>query len=114
MAYSEDFRRRAIEYIDEGHTYDELYEAFKIYPSRISEWRKLLNKTGELKPQYRETRSSKIDMKQLEQVLERKPDAYLSELAAIFGCTEQAIFYALKRLKITNKKNSIHTPKNQQ
>jgi transposase len=53
-------------------------------------------------------------MKQLEQALERKPDAYLSELAAIFGCTEQAIFYALKRLKITGKKNSIHTPRNQQ
>jgi transposase len=100
--------------MDEGHTYDELYEAFKIYPARISEWRKLLRETGGLKPKYRETRSIKRDMKQLEQALERKPDAYLSELAAIFGCTEQAIFYALKRLKITSKKNSIHTPKSPQ
>lgn len=114
MAYSEDFRKRAIEYMDEGHTYEELYEAFKIYPSRVSEWRKLLKETGGLKPQYRETRSSKIDMRKLEQALERKPDAYLSELGAIFGCTEQAIFYALKRLKVTVKKNNIHTPKNQQ
>ena len=113
MAYSEDYRKRALEYMDEGHTYEELYEAFKIYPSRISQWRKLQEKTGGLKPQYRETRSGKIDMKRLEQELERKPDAYLSELAAIFGCTDQAIFYALKRLKITVKKNSIHTPKNQ-
>jgi transposase len=113
MAYSEDFRKRALEYMDEGHTYDELYEAFKIYPSRISQWRKLQKETGGLKPQYRETRSSKIDMKKLEQALERKPDAHLSELAAIFDCTGQAIFYALKRMKVTVKKNSIHTPKNQ-
>jgi transposase len=104
MAYSEDFRKRAIEYMDEGHTSAELYEAFRLYPSRISEWRKLLKETGELKPRYRETRSSKIDMKKLEQELERNPDAYLHELAAIFGCTEQAIFYALKRIKITVKK----------
>jgi transposase len=114
MAYSEDFRRRAIEYIEEGHTYEELYDAFKIYPSRITEWRKLLKETGGLKPQYRETRSSKIDMKELEEALERKPDAYLSELASLFGCTEQAIHYALKRMKITVKKNNIHTRKNQQ
>ena len=29
MAYSKDFRERAIAYKDEGHTYEELYEAFK-------------------------------------------------------------------------------------
>ena len=114
MAYSEDFRKRALEYMDEGHTYDELYEAFKIYPSRISAWRKLQKETGGLKPQYRETRSSKIDMEKLKQALERKPDAYLSELAALFGCSDQAIFYALKRLKVTVKKNSIHTTKSRQ
>jgi transposase len=114
MAYSEDFRKRALEYMNEGHTYEELYEAFKIYPSRIAKWRKLLNNTGLLKPQYRETRSRKIDLKELEQALERKPDAYLSELAAQFNCTEQAIFYALQRLKVTVKKNNTHTPKNPQ
>jgi transposase len=111
MAYSKDYRERAIAYLDEGHTYEELYETFKVYPSRIAEWRKLLNETGDLKPQYRKTRSRKIDLEKLEQALERKPDAYLSELAAQFNCTEQAIHYALKRLKTTVKKNSIHTPK---
>ena len=42
MAYSEDFRRRALEYMDAGHTYKALYEAFKIYPSAIASWRKTL------------------------------------------------------------------------
>ena len=109
MAYSIDFREKAIEYMDKGHTKEELYEAFGIYPSRITEWRKLLRETGELNPQYRKTRSRKINLKELEQALERKPDATLAELAEPFGCTEQAVHYALKRLRITFKKNSSHT-----
>ena len=114
MAYSEDYRRRAIEYMDEGHTYAELYEALKIHPPRIAEWRKLLAETGSLKPQYKKTRKSKIDIEKLEQALERKPDAYLEELAQPFGCTPQAVHYALKRIEITVKKNNIPTAKNQQ
>ncbi len=106
MAYSVDFRKRAIEYIDEGHTYKELYEAFKIYPSAIASWRKLLDGTGSLEPQYDQRDSTrKIDMSKLEQAVKEKPDAYLEELAAQFGCTKQAVFYALKRLELTYKKN---------
>lgn len=109
MAYSIDFREKAIEYMDKGHTKEELYEAFGIYPSRVNAWRRLLKETGQLKPQYRETRSSKINMNELEQALERTPDATLAELAKLFSCTEQAIHYALKRLKITLKKSSSRT-----
>jgi transposase len=112
MAYSEDFRKRALEYLDNGHTYKELYEAFKIYPSEIAKWRKLLSETGALKPQYPKTRPRKIDKTELEKALEEKPDLYLSELGKKFGCSKQAVFCALKRMKITRKKRHLHTPKN--
>jgi transposase len=111
MAYSKDFRKRAVEYMNKGHTKEELYETFGIYPSRITAWRKLLRETGSLKPQYRKTRKRKIDLQKLAEAIERKPDAYLSEIAALFDCTEPAVFYALKKLKITGKKNSSHTKK---
>lgn len=112
MAYSVDFRRKAIEYMDKGHTGKELKEVFGIYPSEISKWRKLLAQTGSLDPQYKETRAGKIDMTKLEKAVEERPDAYLSELAKEFGCTKQAIFYALKRLRITRKKRHLPTPRN--
>jgi transposase len=105
MAYSIDFRKRAIAFVDEGHTGKQLYEAFKIYPSQVSRWRKLHEETGSLEPKYRKTRKRKIDLQKLQQAIERKPDAYLSELAKQFDCTESAIHYALKRLKITLKKD---------
>ena len=104
MAYSIDFRKRAIAFMDEGHTGKELREAFKVWPSEVNKWRKLLEETGSLQPRYRKTRKRKIDLQKLQQAIERKPDAYLSELAKEFNCTDSAIHYALKRLKITLKK----------
>ena len=98
MAYSIDFRKAAIEYWQNGHSKEELYEAFKIYPSSVYTWLRHEVETGSLKPSYRKTRNRKINLEKLRQAVERKPDAYLSELAKQFDCTEQAIFYALKRL----------------
>ena len=95
--------------MDAGHTGKELYEAFKIYPSAIERWRKLLNETGTLEPQYNETRTGKIDLSKLQKAVEERPDACLSELAIQFGCTKQGGFYALKRLEITVKKD-IYIP----
>lgn len=111
MAYSVDFRKRAIEYICEGHSGKELYEAFKILPSNVYRWRKLLEKTNSLKPGYKETRKRKIDIKELERAIERKPDMTLPELAKMFNCTKQSIDAALKKAKITRKKRHTHIPK---
>ena len=108
MAYSIDFRKRAIEYFDEGHTEKELYEAFKIRATNVRRWRKLLEDNGSLTPQYRETRRRKICPEKLKQAIERKPDATLPELAKQFHCSKQSIDVALKRLKITRKKR--HSP----
>ena len=111
MAYSVDFRERAIAYWDKGHTSEELYEAFEIYPTRVNEWKRLLKKTGSLEPQYPETRKGKIDPQKLKQELERKPDLTLPELAKIFGCKKQSVDAACKKLKITRKKRHSHMKK---
>jgi len=111
MAYSIDFRRRAIAYWDKGHTAEELYEAFEIYPARISEWKSLLKRTGSLQPQYPKTREGKIDLRKLEQELERKPDMTLPELAKMFNCKKQSVHTACKKLKITRKKRRLPTKK---
>jgi transposase len=105
MAYSTDFRKRAIAFMDEGHTGKELYSAFKVWPSEVNNWRKLLEETGSLKPKYRKTRLRKIDLEKLQQAVERKPDSYLKELAKPFDCSEQAVWAALKKLNITSKKD---------
>jgi hypothetical protein len=44
MAYSLDFRKQAIAYMDRGHTFAELKEAFNIFLSALNAWRRLLKK----------------------------------------------------------------------
>ncbi len=46
-------------------------------------------------------------MKALEKDVKDNPDHYQYERAKKFGVSQSAIFYALKRLNISNKKNSI-------
>ena len=43
MAYSKDFRRKAVEYKKKGHTFDELKEAFGISPQTFYQWKERLD-----------------------------------------------------------------------
>ncbi|MCL2210019.1 MAG: IS630 transposase-related protein [Treponema sp.] len=101
--YSIDFIRCAVAYRDEGHTFTELKTVFKIPPETYYLWKEKLENgyTGE--KVFRE-RKRKIDKDILKQAVKDNPDIYLYKLAKIFNCTEQAVFYALEKLKITRKK----------
>ena len=90
----------------------ELKTVFKIPPETYYLWKEKLENgyTGE--KVFRE-RKRKIDKDILRQAVADNPDIYLYELAKIFNCTEQAVFYALEKLKITRKKNTSPIMKNQ-
>jgi transposase len=105
MSYDIIFRKRALEYMDDGHTYDQLYEAFKIFPATLISWRNLLEETGSLKARKYVHKPKKINPQKLKNEVEKKPDAYLSELAAIFNCSTAAIHKQLVKNNITRKKN---------
>ena len=101
--YSMDFRQRAVAYKDEGHTFEELKNAFNIPPETYYQWKERLQ-NGYYQKVFVRERKRKIDKDELRQAIAEKPDAYLYELAEKFNCTESAVFYALKKLKITRKK----------
>ena len=104
--YSIDFIRRAVAYKDDRHTFAELKNAFKILPETYYIWKKKLKNGYSGEKVFRE-RKRKIDKDLLKQELAKKPDLFLCELAEMFDCTAQAVFYALKKHKITRKK-TIH------
>jgi transposase len=109
--YSIDFIRRAVAYKDEGHTFPELKSTFKIPPETYYQWKEKLKNGYTGKKIFRE-RKRKIDKNLLKQAVSEKPDAYLYELAQMFDCSEQAVFYALEKLNITRKKSASHITKN--
>jgi len=103
MAYSLDFRKRVFKIKDkEKLTFQEASDRFNIPIRTLFRWQNRLEpKTNRDKP------STKIDMDALRKDVEDYPDAYQYERALRFGVSQSAIYYALRRLDITNKKNAI-------
>jgi transposase len=111
MAYSKDFRERAVAYKQEGHTFKQLREAFGIPSETYYDWKKKLA-SGYYDIPVKRERKRKIDKEKLKQAVKDKPDGFLKEYAEPFGCTSTAVFYALKKLDITRKKKSLPITKN--
>lgn len=104
MSYSEDYRKRVIEYRDEGHTLKETGEVFDIAASTICRWKKQLKEEGTLEKRAVKRPFKKIDPDKLIAYIRANPDAYLREMAMEFHCCKSAMSKALKRLKLTRKK----------
>ena len=103
MTYSLDFRGHILGY---KRKYKLSYEAtakhFEVGKASLVRWSKrLMPKLKRNKP------ATKIDMSQLTQDIQAYPSASLVERASRFDVSDSAIFYALKRLKISYKKNIL-------
>jgi len=105
MSYEIKYRRRALEYWNDGHTKMETATVFKVNPDTLQNWKKQLKETGTLEPKKRRETWRKINPEKLKDYVKEHPDAYLREIAEEFGCSDVAILKALKRLKISRKKN---------
>ena len=92
-------------YLSDGHSYRETAAVFKVSTFTLQAWKSQLKETGTLAPKKRKETWRKIDPDKLRKYVEEHPDAYQHEIATAFGVRLYAIQKALKRLKITRKKN---------
>jgi transposase len=101
MTYSIDFRRKVLEVKAlEKLTCAEVAARFNIGIMSVVRWGKKID------PQKtRNKPATKIDREALRKDVEMYPDAYQHERAARFKVSRFGIYYALKRLGITYKKN---------
>ena len=101
MTYSSDFRRKVLSVREkEGLTIAQVAARFDVGVASVVRWLK------QPEPKVHGYRRRKIDMDALARDIEKYPDAYQSERAARFGVHQNAIFHALKKLKISYKKNA--------
>jgi Transposase. len=105
MSYDIKFRQRAVEYWREGHTQRATAAVFKINPYTLQKWKSQLAESGSLAPKKRRETWRKIEPARLAEYVSQHPDAYLKEIAQEFNCSDVAVSLALRRLKITRKKN---------
>ena len=106
MAYSIDFIKRAVAYKKEGHTFEQLRDAFGIPSATFYDWEEKL-KNGYYDTKIKRERHRKIDKETLKRAVAEKPDAFLKEYAKQFDCTATAIHYALESLNITRKERLL-------
>ena len=108
MTYSLDFRQKVMDYKKKkGLTFEQTSHHFDIGIRTLFRWSKSLSACNE-----RQKPATKIDMDALRQDVENNPDDYQWERALRFGVHQSTIYYALKRLGISYKKNAT-TPKSQ-
>jgi transposase len=104
MAYSKDLRSRVLAYVAKGGSKAEAVRLFGVSKAIVFVWLKT--------PHQVETKKTgpkgswKLDIQALQAKLKARPDSYQSELASALGVTPQAICIALKKLKISRKKNA--------
>ncbi len=104
MSYPVKYRERVVEYRQEGHTYEETRETFKVSTCTIYKWEKQLKEEGNLENKPLNRKPKKIDPEKLKEYVEAHPTAYQYEVAKEFGCSKSAIQKAYTRLGITRKK----------
>ena len=107
MAYDRDLRLRAIKYTEEGHTLAQAAAVFKVNIGTLIGWRKRYRATGDVKIKIRCPVNKKIIPEKLIKYVEEHPDAYLKEIAEVFGCHPYSVLKRLRKLGITRKKEYI-------
>ena len=109
MSYSEDLRKKVINFLESGNSQREAARVFGINLSTVNEWQKKYQETGDLKSKPLNRTFKKIDPEKLRKYISDHPDAYLKEIGDAFGCSDTAVQKALKRLGLTRKKKQNDT-----
>ena len=105
MRYDKKLRVQAVKY-RESHTQQETAEAFGVSVSAIKKWQKKMKLTGDIKNEPLERTGRKIKEEELKKDVEKNPEDFNEERAVRFGCTGEAIRLAMKKYKLTRKKNN--------
>ena len=108
MRYSLDLRKRVLDFItDGGNKVSAASRTFQISRRCIYNWLNAEDPLAYKKPGPQGSRS--LDAAALKQHVADFPDATQKERATHFGVSKHCIWYTLKKLNITRKKNSTPT-----
>lgn len=101
MTYSLDFRKQVLKSLDDGITFAQAVDFYNISPTTIQKWKKRIHSktTRQVKPH-------KITDERLLKDVKDYPDSYHYERARRLKCSKSGICEALKRLGISQKKDT--------
>jgi transposase len=101
MTYSLDMRQQVLKIrSEEGLSMAKVAKRFGVGVASVMRWSKNIEAIK------KRNRSTKTDMEALKRDVEQYPDAYQHERATRLCVSEYCVWYALKRLGVTYKKNT--------
>ena len=103
MAHSTEIREKALDYLEKYKNISQIVRAYGISRSTLYCWLDLKQRKGKVDRRVTKARPGKIDRNELAAYID--PDAYLAEMAKHFHCSVVAVFYALRSMGITRKKD---------
>ena len=103
MSYSVDLRERVVSYVRGGGSRAQAAALFQVGRTTLYRW---LN-APDLYPRPAKERRRKLDKAALAAHVRDFPDALLKERAMHFGVHINAIWVALKKLKVTKKNDAL-------
>ena len=108
-SYSNDLRKKVIEYIDGGSSYEEASKVFKISISAIGRWYRKYKHEGNYGARKRGGSKRRIDLERLQNYVESNENMTLKEASIEFKVSIYTISYWLKRLGYSYKKKHLPT-----
>ena len=101
MTYSLDMCQQVLKIrSEEGLSMAKVAKRFGVGVASVMRWSKNIEAIK------KRNRSTKTDMEALKRDVEQYPDAYQHERATRLGVSDYCVWYALKRLGVTYKKNT--------
>lgn len=107
MRCSTDLRQRVLAFVKSGGSKAEAARRFGVSAPSVFNWLKAENPLSYRKPGPRGYGRSKrkLDWTALRARVEAQPDALLKEHAAALAVSTNAVWYALRQMKMSRKKN---------
>ena len=93
MAYSIDFRQKALDHYEQHGNISQTARTFRITNRTLYQWIALKKETGSLQHRTKGGNSERIDKEELRRYVAEHPDAYQYEIAQHLGCTASNVGY---------------------
>lgn len=103
MRYSSDLRKRVVGFCKKGGTQTEASARFQVSRKSIYNW--LNSATPYTSKAPGPKKGYKLDWESLRRYAEKNDDAFLKEIAEEFKVGTTTVWHALKKMKISRKKN---------
>jgi transposase len=107
--YSNDLRKKVINYLEKGKTKKEASEVFGVHRNTVSRWKMRYCQEGSYEARKRSGYKSKLDYNRIELFVKDNADTKLSIIGAQFGISKGHAGLILKKLGFSYKKKPSPT-----